>query len=448
MQENTRQRLIDLAEKESWSAEDHDELLQTLFHTVNAANKFRDFLAKLEADTPAPKGAAALKIGIGRYMVCRFREALDVLAGATDNKDRHVFQGLCWLHLRNYAEAAEEYEQAKAHDADAGTMDLRIAEAQALGGDLNSAAKIVGRLEKRLSDVAMFHYVRGLVRELQGFGAEAADAYEQARTLDPACAEATFRLAYYLDLHGAEDEAIELYRECVAHPPVRANALLNLAVLYDDAGHYDDAIAMAKRVLAINPTHPRARMILKDAEASKVMYYDEEQARRLAHHNAILDTPVTDFELSVRARNCLKKMDIRTLGDLVMTTEATLMSYKNFGETSLHEIKEMLAAKGLSLGQAAEQEPLAGGRDLLAMLTGGDADDAPEAVGGSDVPVAQVEFSVRVRRALDEMGIQTLADLAAKTEADLLACSNFGQTSLNEVYAKLSEHGLQLAEGR
>ena len=82
------------------------------------------------------------------------------------------------------------------------------------------------------------------------------------------------------------------------------------------------------------------------------------------------------------------------------------------------------------------------------MLTGGDADEAPKAVGGSDIPVAQVAFSVRVRRALEEMGIQTLADLAAKTEADLLGCSNFGQTSLNEVYAKLSEHGLQLAEGR
>ena len=85
------------------------------------------------------------------------------------------------------------------------------------------------------------------------------------------------------------------------------------------------------------------------------MYYDEDQARRIAKRNAVLDIPVTDFELSVRARNCLKKMNIRTLGDLVRITEAELLAYKNFGETSLKEIKDMLTAKGLRLGQALEE---------------------------------------------------------------------------------------------
>src|SRR5213078_1665545 len=70
--------------------------------------------------------------------------------------------------------------------------------------------------------------------------------------------------------------------------------------------------------------------------------------------NAMLDTPVTDFELTVRARTCLKKMNLRTLGDLLRTTEAELLGYKNFGETSLNEIKALLAQKGLRLGQAVE----------------------------------------------------------------------------------------------
>ena len=56
--------------------------------------------------------------------------------------------------------------------------------------------------------------------------------------------------------------------------------------------------------------------------------------------------PITDFELSVRSRNCLKKMNIRSLGDLLKTTEQELLSYKNFGETSLNEIKALLDAKG------------------------------------------------------------------------------------------------------
>src|SRR5256714_13193773 len=69
----------------------------------------------------------------------------------------------------------------------------------------------------------------------------------------------------------------------------------------------------------------------------------------------VLEIPVTDFELSVRSRNCLKKMNIKTLGDLTRVSEQQLLSSKNFGETSLTEIKEMLATKGLRLGQSLEQ---------------------------------------------------------------------------------------------
>src|SRR2546423_10967717 len=68
----------------------------------------------------------------------------------------------------------------------------------------------------------------------------------------------------------------------------------------------------------------------------------------------VLEIPVTDFELSVRSRNCLKKMNIRTLGDLTRVTEQQLLSSKNFGETSLQEIREMMQAKGLRLGQSIE----------------------------------------------------------------------------------------------
>ena len=69
----------------------------------------------------------------------------------------------------------------------------------------------------------------------------------------------------------------------------------------------------------------------------------------------VLNIPVTDFELSVRSRNCLQKMGIMTLGDLCRCTEQDLLASKNFGETSLVEIKEMLATKGLRLGQYAQE---------------------------------------------------------------------------------------------
>src|SRR5205823_7914734 len=75
----------------------------------------------------------------------------------------------------------------------------------------------------------------------------------------------------------------------------------------------------------------------------------------------VLEIPVTDFELSVRSRNCLKKMNIRTLGDLTRVTEQQLLSSKNFGETSLLEIKEMMTTKGLRLGQSLEEGAMVGG---------------------------------------------------------------------------------------
>jgi hypothetical protein len=84
----------------------------------------------------------------------------------------------------------------------------------------------------------------------------------------------------------------------------------------------------------------------------------------------MLDTPVTDFELSVRARTCLKKMNIRTLGDLLRITEAELMSYKNFGETSLFEIKKMLSAKRPALGQGLEDAHRAARRALMEQYKG------------------------------------------------------------------------------
>src|SRR5205814_2990813 len=108
-------------------------------------------------------------------------------------------------------------------------------------------------------------------------------------------------------------------------------------------------------ILRTNPNHERARLYMKDVESARLMYYDEDD-RRGDRRNLVLEIPITDFELSVRSRNCLKKMNLRSLGDLLRTTEQELLSYKNFGETSLNEIKALLAQKGLRLGQAAETD--------------------------------------------------------------------------------------------
>ena len=150
----------------------------------------------------------------------------------------------------------------------------------------------------------------------------------------------------------------------------------------------------------------------------------------------MLDIPVTDFELSVRSRNCLKKMNIRTLGDLLRTTEQELLSYKNFGETSLNEIKALLAQKGLRLGQAADESKTA-----VRRTTPVAGNVPPEILGKT---VADLELSVRSRKALQRLNINTLGELASRTEDELLGCKNFGQTSLNEIKQQLGTFGMTL----
>jgi DNA-directed RNA polymerase subunit alpha len=178
---------------------------------------------------------------------------------------------------------------------------------------------------------------------------------------------------------------------------------------------------------------------MKDVRASKDMLYDEEFAREGARRDALMDTPVTDFELSVRARNCLKKMAIRTLGDLLRISEAELLSYKNFGETSLVEIKSMLTAKGLRLGQQLDRGHYDKIRtEMLEKLKGTVSEEV------LNKPLSQLDCSVRARKALQLLGIHTLGDLAARTEAELMGVKNFGQTSLEELKQLLVANGLSL----
>ncbi len=73
--------------------------------------------------------------------------------------------------------------------------------------------------------------------------------------------------------------------------------------------------------------------------------------------NENLFRSVDELELSVRSANCLQNANIKTIGDLVLKTEAEMLKTKNFGRKSLKEIKEILAEMGLSLGMKLENWP-------------------------------------------------------------------------------------------
>ena len=127
-----------------------------------------------------------------------------------------------------------------------------------------------------------------------------------------------------------------------------------------------------------------------------------------------------------------------TLGDLTRTTEQELLASKNFGETSLVEIRDMLHSKGLELGQFADQEP----RGRAGVTS--PRRHAPDEQAMLDRPIADLNLSVRARKCMVRLGLTTIGELVRRTGDDLLECKNFGVTSLNEVREKLTIQGLKL----
>ncbi|MBI1849717.1 MAG: DNA-directed RNA polymerase subunit alpha [Planctomycetes bacterium] len=67
-----------------------------------------------------------------------------------------------------------------------------------------------------------------------------------------------------------------------------------------------------------------------------------------------LNRPISDLDLSVRASNCLSAANIRTIGELVQRTEEEMLEIRNFGRTSLKEVKKKLVELGLSLRESAD----------------------------------------------------------------------------------------------
>ena len=380
----------------------------------------------------------ALRAAVGCWILGRRDEAVRLFDQAKEGKERRWYAAQARREAGDYAGAAAELERAEKLGWDGFAVAMETAETRRLAGDLAKAEEILRKTAKAGEGSAEWHYQHAMVLKAAGRHEEVLDAFHKAIALNPAHRNACFQLAFTLDLRGEEREAIRLYKQCVAAPPTHVNALINLAVLYEDLGQFGEAVACLDQVLRAFPDHPRALMFRRDALESTTMMFDEEAEKERGQRNQVLEIPITDFELSVRSRNCLKKMNIKVLGDLLHITENELLSYKNFGETSLNEIKEMLASKGLRLGQALEEgSPASRPRPKPAVAAG---------EGVLATPVAEIEFSVRSKKCLQRLGVQSLGDLITRTEAELLAVKNFGQTSLQEIKNKLAEYNLGLRQ--
>jgi DNA-directed RNA polymerase subunit alpha len=397
---------------------------------------------KLESASGAPQKNLQVKLGIVRYFQGQTSQAIEHLKHA-DGALANFYLGRLLASQGHYDEALKAFEKSEKAGYAANLVQLQKAAVHRQKGELKEAKQILHKQEEQSKHTPEYHFQLAGVAQSEGDRLKAVQYLERAIELDPSHTGALFQLGYINDLAGNDEEAIRHYESCLRHPPVHLGALNNLGVLYEDNDKYDKAVECFNRIIKANPTdeqaRERARLFLKDSQASQTMYYHPDEDQNSTAFRQVMEIPVTDFELSVRSRNCLKKMNIKSLGDLTRVTEQQLLASKNFGETSLQELREIMSAKGLRIGQSLEQgvqyEPRP--RHHHQALTA-------EEQAVMNKPVMDLNLSVRARKCMNKLNIGTVGELVSRTADELLEAKNFGMTSLNEVRDKLAAMGLKL----
>ncbi len=122
---------------------------------------------------------------------------------------------------------------------------------------------------------------------------------------------------------------------------------LILDIETDGSIHPEDALKGAANILIKHfMLFSDQTMTFETAKADEEDTVDEE----FLHMRKLLKTSLADLDLSVRAYNCLKAADIKTLGDLAALDISDMMKFRNFGKKSLAELEQLINDKNLSFG--------------------------------------------------------------------------------------------------
>jgi len=123
--------------------------------------------------------------------------------------------------------------------------------------------------------------------------------------------------------------------------------MLVLDIKTDGSIHPENALKGAAHILIQHfMLFSDQNMILETGALDEPEQVDEE----MLHMRKLLKTSLNDLDLSVRAYNCLKAADVRTLGDLVKLEISDMMKFRNFGKKSLAELEQLVAEKNLTFG--------------------------------------------------------------------------------------------------
>lgn len=434
--------MIDLKQLLSEGSTFGPEQVSTLADAMAAgqASEGRQYLTELGSqhdDGAALSDDQLLRLGVLNYLFGRHEKAVQILLEVADLPMAPYYAGFSLMALKRYDEGSKQFQEAAKRGFDKVECTMQQAGAIRAAGNIDQAESLLNSIGSQAASRGEYSFQRGCIMADRGDTFGAVEYFERAVDMDPHHSRALFRLAAENALHGNDEDAIRLYEQALSKPPFYMGALLNLGLLYEDVEQYSAAAFCFRRVLEYDPTNEWATLFLKDIDATKDMYYDEDSLRQEQKLQQLLSRPVTDFELSVRSRNCLTSMDIHTLGALTEVSEQELLSGKNFGETSLHEIRDLLASHGLRIGQnmhkAKQQELVQETQNL-----------SPQEQALLNKPVSELNLSVRSRKCMTRLGLTTIGQVVQRTPDELLSSRNFGVTSLNEIRAKLAEVNLKL----
>jgi len=432
--------------KEALTTEDlSPERLHDLRREVHSHVDQRAQLEELIADFGTKIGKSLssenkveVRKGTAKWLLGQSEEAIKILEPARASREKSYVLGVSYLEANRPQDALASLKEASDADSSDPLISSAYCEAKIKAGKYEEAETHVDKLLKK--ENAQGLYLKGLLADFQGFHDEATKSYEKALEIEAGHAGALFRLAYIMDLTGEDSRALELYEQLRKLRPMHVNTVMNLGVLYEDRGDYERAIQCYQSVLDYFPGHGRAQLYLKDAQASLTMFYDEDAARREAKVAQVLGQPVAEISFSPRVRTAMQKLGVNTLADLVSRSEEDLLQIPNFGRTSLRELKEFLSSKGLSLSSASGPggivEPAA---EEAPVVTEGPVSEETLKKNLSDF-----EWSGRIRKVYEKMGVVTVGDLLKKTEKDLLKSKNLGVTSIKEIRKKLGQLGVSM----
>ena len=255
-----------------------------------------------------------VRLGVALYLLGRYFRACEILNRPTAAR-WHISIWPIVFARGNYAEAVESYQAAE-------RPDTKRAIALGPGRGLPLFGRCEGRCTCWITSSAPWNILPTIstsaapLASVGGNPLEVVALYERAVEADRGHPGALFGLALENDRYGNDEMALEMYRRAAAAFPAHVGSLVNLGLLYEDREQYERAAQCYQRVLDSYPDHNRAPLFIKDTEATHEQFFDDDALKKPRPVGQVLNIPVTDFELSVRSRNCLEKMNLATLGDL------------------------------------------------------------------------------------------------------------------------------------